>query len=469
MYILLVSLVWWTYNTVLVILGMVVVCKVVATLTSPATHTIAFFHPYANAGGGGERVLWKGVAAAMARWPSARILIYTGNEGIPPEDILARARNRFAVELPREPIFVFLATRTAVESHALLRPTMLMQSLGSMVLAGEALFRARAHVVIDSMGYAFTYPVFSWIGGAVVGAYVHYPTISTDMLAAVVAQRPSYNNSSLVASSVTLSSAKATYYRAFAWLYGFMGRRATMVTVNSSWTHGHIAALWGMTSPALRTVFPPCDCATFLELPPPDAPSRSLDIVSVGQFRPEKDHLLQVRAFARARATPGFPAQAKLVLIGSVRNADDAARVAALHSLAAELDVADAVDIRTDVAFPDLVAALGASTVGLHTMWNEHFGIAVVEYMAAGLVTLAHGTGGPLMDIVGPPSAGRGFLATSLDEFADQLVYIYAHLPEARAVAAAGRASVMRFSDDVFDAAFTDALALLEPVSAPSP
>ena len=42
------------------------------------------------------------------------------------------------------------------------------------------------------------------------------------------------------------------------------------------------------------------------------------------------------------------------------------------------------------------------SLIGLHTMWNEHFGISVVELMAAGLVVIAHDSGGPSMDIVSP-------------------------------------------------------------------
>jgi hypothetical protein len=33
-------------------------------------------------------------------------------------------------------------------------------------------------------------------------------------------------------------------------------------------------------------------------------------------------------------------------------------------------------------------------------MWNEHFGIGVVEYMAAGLVPVAHNSAGPKLDIV---------------------------------------------------------------------
>lgn len=35
-------------------------------------------------------------------------------------------------------------------------------------------------------------------------------------------------------------------------------------------------------------------------------------------------------------------------------------------------------------------------------MWNEHFGIAVVEYMASGLIPIVHASAGPLLDIVTP-------------------------------------------------------------------
>ena len=43
------------------------------------------------------------------------------------------------------------------------------------------------HATADTMGYAFTFPVVVWLTRASVpiGAYVHYPTISTDMLARV--------------------------------------------------------------------------------------------------------------------------------------------------------------------------------------------------------------------------------------------------------------------------------------------
>ena len=48
-------------------------------------------------------------------------------------------------------------------------------------------------------------------------------------------------------------------------------------------------------------------------------------------------------------------------------------------------------------------------------MWNEHFGIAVVELMAAGLITIAHDSGGPKMDIIQPGMTG--YLANTAEEY----------------------------------------------------
>lgn len=39
------------------------------------------------------------------------------------------------------------------------------------------------------MGYAFCLPLFKYLGGSKVSCYVHYPTISTDMLSVVQQQK----------------------------------------------------------------------------------------------------------------------------------------------------------------------------------------------------------------------------------------------------------------------------------------
>ena len=43
---------------------------------------------------------------------------------------------------------------------------------------------------------------------------------------------------------------------------------------------------------------------------------------------------------------------------------------------------------------------MAESLIGLHTMWNEHFGISVVEMMSNGLITIGHNSGGPKSDII---------------------------------------------------------------------
>ena len=70
------------------------------------------------------------------------------------------------------------------------------------------------------------------------------------------------------------------------------------------------------------------------------------------------------------------------------------ARVAALRKQANELGIADQVDFHLNVSFARLQEFLGQASCGLHTMWNEHFGIGVVEMQAAGMITIAHDSGG---------------------------------------------------------------------------
>jgi alpha-1,2-mannosyltransferase len=60
----------------------------------------------------------------------------------------------------------------------------------------------------DTMGYAFTFPLVSILCRIPVGAYVHYPTISTDMLARVRSRKKWHTNASVVSSSAVLSKIK---------------------------------------------------------------------------------------------------------------------------------------------------------------------------------------------------------------------------------------------------------------------
>lgn len=71
-------------------------------------------------------------------------------------------------------------------------------------------------IYIDTMGYSFILPVFRFIGQSKVGCYIHYPTISTDMLRRVKSKQHSYNNSHYIAKNPFLTWIKLVYYRIFA-------------------------------------------------------------------------------------------------------------------------------------------------------------------------------------------------------------------------------------------------------------
>lgn len=131
------------------------------------------------------------------------------------------------------------------------------------------------------MGYAFTYPLFKWLGACRVVAYVHYPVISSDMLSVVADGRATFNNRAIYAQRPLYRYAKLAYYQAFAWLYGFVGRRADVVMVNSTWTKNHVVDIWRLPE-RTRIVYPPCDTSAFAAFP---LHSRDNIIISIGQFR----------------------------------------------------------------------------------------------------------------------------------------------------------------------------------------
>ena len=132
----------------------------------------------------------------------------------------------------------------------------------------------------------------------------------------------------------------------------------------------------------------------------------------------------------------------KLYIIGSVRNKGDEDilkgcqdLVHSLHvcneytpELRAEINIIDRIEFKINMIYKDMLAIIHeTAAIGLHTMWNEHFGISVVEMMAGGLITIGHNSGGPKLDIITHPICNttntnynipyNGFLAATVDEY----------------------------------------------------
>lgn len=61
-----------------------------------------------------------------------------------------------------------------------------------------------------------------------------------------------------------------------------------------------------------------------------------------------------------------------------------------MEDLSRHLSLENSVEIKANVSYQELIQNYKMASIGIHTMWNEHFGISVVELMAAGLITVAH-------------------------------------------------------------------------------
>lgn len=326
---------------------------------------------------------------------------------------------------------------------------MIGQSVASMKLAYQALHFVTPDIFFDTTGCAFTFIIAKIFASCTIGAYIHYPTISTDMIALVFDRRPSYNNDMTIVTNPIRSYMKILYYSIFAICYGFVGSLCDIVMVNSSWTLSHISNMWIWCS-SIQVIFPPCDTASLKDI---SISKREDIVISIGQFRPEKDHPLQLKAFSLLLKDTSF-SHVRLILIGSCRDKSDNQRVNQLKLLSEELGIEDNVDFVLNQPYEVLKEWFGKASIGIHTMWNEHFGIGIVEMMAAGLLTIAHNSGGPKHDIIEPGKTG--FLASTAEDYTKTLKQCLSIMNKQQVLQMRkdARESSFRFSDDVFASAF---------------
>ncbi|KAK4148780.1 glycosyltransferase [Chaetomidium leptoderma] len=449
---------------------------------------VGFFHPFCNAGGGGERVLWAAIRATQERWPKAKCVVYTGDHGVTKDAILARVKNRFNIHLHPPTInFLYLSTRHWVLASTWPRFTLAGQSLGSLILAWDAFSLLVPDMFVDTMGYAFALGLSKFLFRDVpTGAYVHYPTISADMLDSLSPTSAVGSQGVNAGQGVGLRGrAKKLYWRLFANIYSRVGSSADVVMTNSTWTQGHVQKLWGPlrqqqggkaaaaaaaaaqsggNSP-IAVVYPPVAVRELeheVDVSPASEKKREKVILYIAQFRPEKNHQLILQSFADFLKSGSDAAEgARLVLVGSVRDDSDSKRVYQLRLLVNELHIRDRVEFHLDASWPEILEWLRRASVGVNGMWNEHFGIGVVEYQAAGLVAVVHDSGGPKLDIVVDVEGGpTGFHATTSTEFAQGFEKALS-LPNPYAVRQRARQSAKRFTEEEFARRWTEQMELL--------
>lgn len=355
-------------------------------------------------------------------------MVYSGDHDVEKAAIIQRVHNSFGITLHAPTlVFLYLSTRHLVLASTWPHFTLLGQSLGSLALAYDAFGLLVPDIFIDTMGYAFALALCKYLFPKMpVGAYVHYPIISTDMLGSL--DDTSGGKGSNAGAGVGMrGQAKKQYWRLFARLYGWVGSHIDVVMCNSTWTKGHITALWKTRTQSdsfAKVVYPPCPVEEMeekIDVSAGTEKERKHQILYIAQFRPEKNHPLILQSFAAyIRDLPEGSNPPQLVLIGSVRsNTPDDLHIYNLRLQAHELSIDNLTEFITDAPYSTILKYLQTASVGTNGMWNEHFGIGVVEYLAAGLIPVVHDSGGPKLDIVIPYDGKPiGYHAETAEEFA---------------------------------------------------
>jgi len=227
------------------------------------------------------------------------------------------------------------------------------------------------------------------------------------------------------------------YYRPASTYYRNRVRRVGILLSVSDFTRGFVARKWERYS---KTVYPPCPVEDFSEFS--NVKSRENLVVTIGRIVPEKRFHLFVEL---ARYVP----KTRFVAIGSL-SGEPSAYYDQLKKSAPE-NISFVLSPLRKVK--DI---LGRAMAYVHCAENEHFGITIVEAMAAGCVPIVHDSGGP-REIV---TSDVGFRWSNLSVAARQIVLLAENDSLRRELSAASSVRATQFRPEVFESEMTRVLGM---------
>ncbi|CAI5760522.1 unnamed protein product [Candida verbasci] len=351
---------------------------------------IGFFHPYANNGGGGEKVLWQAIKATQLANDKNICVVYTVNHETP-KDILHKTKEKFNLEFDSSRI-VFIYTRkfnNLIDGKYWKNFTIIGQLLGTVLLTLESIFELSPDVFIDTQGLPSSYLVVSWNLKIPIMSYTHYPILQQDMFNKLKVNSPK-------------NLIKFAYWKLLYYFYVYLGTKIDITLANGTWTYNHLCKIWSWNKyykKKIEILYPPC--GDFIDSTSDKKLNR---LLYVAQFRPEKRHDLILKEY-KIYLQKQFPNIDKptdeiptIVFAGSTKN--DFTTLDYLKKKVDELELSQFVEFIVDSSYNKIIELVSTCKFGINGMWNEHFGIGVVEYLSKGCIPIVHASAGPLLDIV---------------------------------------------------------------------
>ena len=225
--------------------------------------------------------------------------------------------------------------------------------------------------------------------------YMHFPTF------AVLRESPSN-------AKYSKSLFWRLYFAPYEIIQSLLAKRMSwkILLTNSEYSRDVIRKYVGADA---LVVYPPVNIDEFLEASKTPPEEREDIVVACGRFTPEKRHdfVLEV-----AEHLPDV----EFHIVGASSGKVSPPYIAKLRKIIEKKHLRN-VKLHVDYPRKDQVKLYSRAKAYIHAMIGEHFGIAVVEAMAAGLVPVVHMSGGPWNDIIYHGKYGYGY--RSLEEAVD--------------------------------------------------
>ena len=440
--------------------------------------TVSFIHPFCSDCGGGEKVLWRMITSLISYYdntttknnfqnmPKLKINIISGRKD-DKQILLNKLKSRFGIDLAKQNNnininsnkLVYEVELISMESGYMLRPknflTMLLQILAQIYFAIEIITKIYSDVYCDTTGLPFTYFILKYLGHAKVTAYTHYPFISKDMIYQVQNNKPGVHSRGNLNKNKFIRKIKIFYYNLILKVYKIMGNKClSFAYVNSTWTFNHMKETWDelYKTNKLIILYPPCSISLYREAAKND--NRQNIIVSFSQFRPEKNQILQIKILAQLKKKLSIYPELEdleLHLIGGVRNEEDQKLFDDLKIFARQLGVEKYVKFLKNGSTEEIMEEFSKAKIGIHTMIDEHFGINLIEMMAAGLILVTHNSAGAKDDILKNEGEKPGFLVNNENEYIAQIEEILVRYDEIKGqIINCSTKRAEKFSDEAF-------------------
>jgi alpha-1,2-mannosyltransferase len=279
----------------------------------------------------------------------------------------------------------------------------LIQILLQTLVSLEILIKCPCYHIFDTTNLPFVYYVLKYFSKCRIICFYHCPYLESSVVNYVKMKKPFFERFNIF---------KKHYYNLIFKYYVKNGEMIDFLIFNSSITKLGILNIWKIRN--YVTLNTPCNIQLYdekdyyLNTTKPSSfkyseqrgLQRENTIVSFSQFRPEKDHLMQIRIFQNVLEKSKLK-DLKLNIIGFVKTEKDLEVYQYLNHVVKSLNLNKYISIEKDLSIDEIKQRFFTAKIGLHTQKDDISGATLIEMMSAGLIVVAHKSGAPLYDIIG--------------------------------------------------------------------